>query len=57
MNYNYRDIVRFSFGPLIQEELDQFTTEWNGHRIRSNRTADAPSGVPNVMYSLPILFG
>ena len=52
-----RDIVRFCFARLIQKELDQFASEWNAHRIRHNWMANAPAGVPNVLYYLPSLNG
>ena len=48
--YFYRDIVRFSFGYLLQKQLDQFVNEWNHHRIRPTKMAHDPAGVPNVMY-------
>ena len=51
------EAVRFVFGPLIQKELDQFTTEWNNHRVRHSKMAEVPNGVPDVLYSLPCLHG
>ena len=56
-HYNDRDIVRYCFGRLIQDELNQFTKEWNSHRIRPCKKADAPAGVPDVLYFLPSLNG
>ena len=52
-----RDAVRFSFGPLLQTQLDQFVAEWNSHRIRHSRTAEQVAGIPNVLYSYPCLKG
>ena len=46
----YRDIARYCFGNLIQTELNQFVEEWNSHRIRPIKTADAPAGIPNVLF-------
>ncbi len=45
----FSDIIRSSFVPLIQVQLDNFVQEWNSHRIRPSKTADAPGGIPNVM--------
>ena len=53
----FRDALRYSFGTLIQRELDEFATEWNSHRIRHSRMAEQPPGVPNVLYKYPVLHG
>ena len=53
----HRDIVRFCFGALIQTQLDEFLQEWNNHRIRPSKKADAPAGVPDVMYYCPSIYG
>lgn len=37
---------------LIQQELDLVATEWNSHRIRKNRMAECPLGVPDELYFL-----
>ena len=57
--YNYvdRDAVRYAFGPLIQQELLQFTSEWNNHRIRQSNMAEVPGGIPEVLYHMPHLKG
>ena len=52
-----RDTVRYSFGQLIQQELDKFIVNWNHHRIRHSRMAEIPAGVPNVLYQFPELKG
>jgi len=51
------DAIRFTFGPLIQKELDEFVTEWNHHWIRHSTMAELPSGIPNVLYDFPALHG
>ena len=38
-----RDALRYSFGPLIQQELMQFASEWNNHRIRQSHMAEVPA--------------
>ena len=49
--------MRYCFGKIIQRELDDFVTEWNSHRIRLSKMVEAPSGVPNVLFSYPELHG
>ena len=44
--------------PLIQKELDVFKeTVWNTHRIRLQKDAALPDGVPNHIYSFPEQYG
>ena len=52
-----RDAVRYAFGHLIQIELDNFQSEWNSHRIRHSNMAEAPPGIPNVLFDFPELQG
>ncbi len=53
----YREALQFSFGPLIQKELDCLVMEWNNHRIRRYNLSEVPSGVPEVLYHLPETVG
>ena len=49
-----RDLLGFIYIPIIQRELDIFKdTVWNGHRIRKQRDAQLPKGVPNHVYAFP----
>jgi hypothetical protein len=44
--------------PLMQRELDIFKdTIWNTHRIRKQKDAILPSGIPNHIYSFPEEYG
>ena len=52
-----RDAVRYTFGPIIQQELLQFASEWNNHRIRQSSMAEVPGGIPEVLYHMPHLHG
>lgn len=52
-----RDAVRYSFGAVIQKELDQFVHDWNSHRIRHTNMAEVPHGIPDVLYTVPSLKG
>ncbi len=52
-----RDAARYTFGNLLQVQLQNFTREWNSHRIRPSKMAEAPSGIPNVLFEFPELEG
>ena len=39
------------------EELEEFTLAWNHHRIRGSNMAEAPAGVPDMLYFMPELSG
>ena len=52
-----RDTVRYTFGYLIQKELNGFVREWNSHRIRKSNIVEVPPGVPNVLFEFPGLQG
>ena len=36
-HHAYSDAIRYSFGHLIQSELDRFAEEWNSHRSHTWR--------------------
>ena len=55
--FNYRDAMRYCFGSLIQKQLTDLVTEWNHHHIRKTATAEAPGGIPEVLYFLPGKYG
>ena len=41
---------------ILRKELTNITNEWNRHLLSSNRN-NTPSGMPDVMYFLPHLYG
>ena len=49
----FRDAIRYCFGPVIEQELCDIVTKWNNHCIRRNSSAEAPGGIPNILYLLP----
>ena len=51
------DCLRFCFGQLVQSALDQAVHLWNNHCIRRQRFAECPSGIPNMIYHTPNLYG
>ncbi|KAK3103526.1 hypothetical protein FSP39_019860 [Pinctada imbricata] len=51
------ECVRFCFLPIIQDHLDSFRQTWNIHRIRAQRRGELVSGIPNVLFRQPILYG
>ena len=42
----------FSF----QEELDEIKAVWNSHRIRPTKNPNVPSGIPDMMFTVPQLW-
>lgn len=42
---------------LLQEDLNEIRDVWNAHRIRTSKNTNVPSGIPEVMYLAPHLWG
>ena len=53
----HRYTLAFVFVPLLQKDLKEFVEDWNTHPIRCNKQSDSPSGRPEDMYSLPVIYG
>ena len=50
--------MAFIFVPVIQMEMDVFIeTVWNSHRIRQQKDAQLPKGIPNHVYHFPEKYG
>lgn len=49
----YSEAIRYCFGPIVQRQINDLVYEWNLHRIRPSRYAEAPGGVPEVLYFIP----
>ena len=49
----HRDAVRYCFGPVVTKQLADLVIEWNHHRVRKTATAEAPGGIPEVLYFSP----
>lgn len=47
------DCLRYCFMPVIQKELAEIACEWNAHRIRPSQQAEAPGGIPDILYFVP----
>ena len=54
---SFRQCLAFSFAKVLQQELDEFVSEWNSHRIRYNRRADCPAGIPDDLFDMPECVG
>ncbi|KAF3844458.1 hypothetical protein F7725_007621 [Dissostichus mawsoni] len=52
-----KSLVQLSFRNVIQEHLDKIKAVWNTHRIRPTKNCNVPSGIPDVMYTVPQLWG
>ena len=57
MHALHRFTLAFVFGRLIQQDMDEFMSDWNRHPIRPTRTADCPPGRPEDLYDMPEEFG
>ena len=56
-DFVHLECLRFCFFPLIQKHLLSFKQAWNLHRIRSQRQRDITSGVPDVLFHQPLVYG
>ena len=55
---HFRNLLAYVFIRVIQQEMDIFrSTIWNSHRVRQQRDAQMPKGVPNHLYSFPEAYG
>lgn len=53
-----RHLLAFVFIPVIQKEMDIFREMiWNSHRVRAQKEAQMPKGIPNHLYSFPETYG
>ena len=53
-----RHMLAFTFIPVIQKEMDIFReTIWNSHRVRSQKEAQTPKGIPNHLHPFPESYG
>ena len=58
ISHNFRDVLAYVFIPVIQKELDIFSSvNWNEHRGRKQKDKILPTGIPNLMYDNPEEFG
>ena len=53
----FRHCLAFIYAPFLQKALDDFRDRWNSHRMRPNKKAGCPTGVPDDLYNLPHLTG
>ncbi|KAL3865542.1 hypothetical protein ACJMK2_042918 [Sinanodonta woodiana] len=54
--YLDKNLVLFCFLGMIQDELDLVAEVWDSHVIRPSKNLMVPSGIPNVMFSVPELY-
>ncbi|MGH0117567.1 UNVERIFIED_CONTAM: hypothetical protein FKN15_005069 [Acipenser sinensis] len=50
-------LLQLCFMNIIQEELSGIKKVWNAHRIRPSMNVNVPSGIPDVMFLAPHLWG
>ena len=47
------ECVRYCMTHFLQNDQDDVRRLWNTHRIRNNRSAACPSGIPDLIYHSP----
>ena len=50
------ECLRFSFGKLIEEDMEIARKEWNEHRVRKQNNRNVEGGIPNELYHYPEKF-
>lgn len=53
----HMDCVRFCFTGVLRKELNGMKEHWNSHRVRRMKHIQGPTGIPNMIYNSPELFG
>ena len=54
---HHLECARFCFTGVLQQELDEFRTIWNTHRIRHVHNSECPAGKPDLLYNSPQRYG
>lgn len=49
--------LRYVFGSVLQQDLQEFVQDWNEHPLRKNNRVSSPHGCPNDIYDIPSLYG
>ena len=56
--YAHRCLLSSIFIPVVQKELDAFSSSvWNSHRVRKQKDAALPKGIPDHLYGFPHAYG
>ena len=56
--FSFGQLLAFIYIPVTQKELEIFReTIWNSHRVRSQKDAQMPKGIPSHLYSFPEQYG
>ena len=53
----HRDLLAYVYVPVIAKELENFRCSWNTHRVRRQKDAQLPKGIPEHLYSFPEKYG
>ena len=51
----HREVLVFTFIPVIQAELNEFMRTWNRRNVR--KSAEAPRGVTEMLINVPAIVG
>lgn len=52
-----RELVRFCFMDVLQNDLNAAKHTWNQHRIRVDNVVNSPRGKPDMLYAMPASYG
>lgn len=50
-------LLQFCFTPVIRENLDNLVEYWNNHKVRRVSYSQSAAGIPEVMYTVPEIYG
>lgn len=53
----HMECLAFCFMGVLRSDLKEVLNSWNNHKIRSMKLSACPSGVPNILFEEPSLFG
>ena len=51
----HKEVLLFCFMPVLQAELNEWLRLWNTRRVR--KSANAPGGIPEVLFNVPTVAG
>lgn len=53
----HMECLAFCFLPVLRQELQSLLLTWNNHRVRNMKNSGCPSGIPNILFHYPDMYG
>lgn len=50
-------LLQFCFTPVLRNNLKDVVDYWNGHKVRKVSHSQCPAGVPDILYTVPEIYG